>query len=240
MTTSIVVVGATGHVGAALCARVSASDSHRLAGAIASKTSAGASIPSDPAITINSEIKTPIDLVIDFSTDAGCRQAIEIARTHHAALVVGSTALSNETHALLTRAATRIAVLTASNMSLGANLLASLATRASNALGASYDISIVEAHRKNKRDAPSGTARHIARAIRQQGGHIDDDQILSIRSGDTVGEHTIRFAMGGEIIELTHRALNRDVFAVGAMRAADWLASQPAGHYQMTDVLGLS
>lgn len=240
MTTSIVVVGATGHVGAALCARAITSDSHCLAGAFASESSVGASLAGHPTFAVNNAVTTPVDVVIDFSTDAGCQHAVRLALQHSAALVVGTTAISDQTHQQINDASSRIATLVASNTSLGANLLAALAARASDALGKSYDVSIVEAHRKNKRDAPSGTARTIARVIRQHGGQLSDEQILSVRSGDIVGEHTVQFVADGEIIELTHRALNRDVFAAGALRAADWIAGRSAGQYHMMDVLGLT
>ncbi|MBC8106802.1 MAG: 4-hydroxy-tetrahydrodipicolinate reductase, partial [Anaerolineae bacterium] len=107
-------------------------------------------------------------------------------------------------------------------------------------LGAGYDISIVEAHHNKKKDAPSGTALRLAKAIEQSGTHVKSDQIVAMRGGDVVGEHTIRFAGEGEYVELTHRATSRDVFAHGALRAAVWLAHREPGWYTMEDVLGIA
>lgn len=240
MTNSIVVSGATGRVGASLCACILASNSHRLAGALASDASSGAIKIGDKEFFVNEPPETPIDAVIDFSTDVGCRRAIDTARRHHAALIVGTTSLSDDTRRRLDDAAREIPVLVAANTSLGAGLVAALAAEASRALGPSWDVSIVETHRAGKRDAPSGTALWIAGMIRAAGGAIDPAQIHAVRVGDTIGEHSIRFTGFGEVIEITHRATNRDVFAAGALRAADWLRRKPAGHYRITDVLDLA
>src|SRR6185436_3136290 len=106
-------------------------------------------------------------------------------------------------------------------------------------LGKDYRCSIVEAHHAAKKDAPSGTAIRLAKAARDAGANLPDDQILSIRGGDVIGEHTVRLSGPGEYIELTHRATTRDLFARGALQCAAWLREKPAGWYSVQDVVGL-
>jgi 4-hydroxy-tetrahydrodipicolinate reductase len=144
------------------------------------------------------------------------------------------------------------------NTSTGVNVLLRLVAEAARALGPAYDIEIVEAHHRAKRDAPSGTALRLAEAAAEATGrdlektaryerHGDigprtavEIGIQTVRGGDVVGDHTVYFLGMGERIELTHRASSRDTFAVGAVRAALWLAGRPAGLYDMRDVLGLT
>lgn len=239
MTISIVISGATGRVGRTLVALAERDAGFRIVGALASETSEKQAISTGSAVALNTDPIAAPDVVIDFSTDAGACRAIALAQRHACALLVATTGLSAETNAALDDAANTIPVIEAANTSLGAALLASLAASATRALGSTYDISITEAHRSGKRDAPSGTALRIAAATRDAGGAIDDNQILSIRGGDTVGEHTVRFSGLGETIELTHRASDRRLFAAGALRAARWLVGKPAGRYSIEESLGL-
>jgi 4-hydroxy-tetrahydrodipicolinate reductase len=136
-------------------------------------------------------------------------------------------------------------------------VLLDLVASAARALGPGYDLEIVEAHHRAKRDAPSGTALRLAEALaeatgRDLGATARYDRhgeigprtdreigIQTIRGGDVVGDHTVFFLGLGERIEITHRASSRDTFARGAVRAALWLAKRPAGLYDMRDVLGL-
>jgi 4-hydroxy-tetrahydrodipicolinate reductase len=171
-------------------------------------------------------------------------------------MVVGTTGLSDGDHAAIDEAGKIIPVLQAPNMSLGVNLLFALAARAARQLGDDYDIEIVEAHHRFKVDAPSGTALGIARAICDATGKDMAKDLVhgregesprqrgqigmhALRLGDVVGRHTVSFATLGEELQLTHNATSRDVFARGALRAAQWLAGKPAGRYGMADVLGL-
>jgi 4-hydroxy-tetrahydrodipicolinate reductase len=105
-------------------------------------------------------------------------------------------------------------------------------------LGAECDVSLVEAHRRGKRDAPSGTALQLAQAVNQAGATVEREQIHAVRGGDVFGEHTVRFALPGEYLEISHRATQIDVFARGALRAAAWLRGRSPGRYGMSDVLG--
>jgi 4-hydroxy-tetrahydrodipicolinate reductase len=179
------------------------------------------------------------DVVIDFSSEAGLPDSIALAARLNAALLVGTTGLSPASIDALKSAARDRAVLLAPNTSLGVAALSVLVEHASKILGSGYHCSIVEAHHAAKKDAPSGTALRLAQAVRKAGHALADDQILAMRGGDVIGEHTVRFAGPGEYIELTHRATSRDLFARGALRAAAWLKGKSAGWYSMHDVLGL-
>lgn len=205
-------------------------------GTIAPGSPAGARAPVIAANTLENQ-GFSADVVIDFSSDEGASAALSVARRAGAALLVGTTALRPQTLEALRSAAADRAVLVAPNTSLGVAVLASLVAQAARAL-AGYDASIVEAHHGGKKDAPSGTAKRLAEAARQSGSPLRDDQVLSIRGGDVVGEHTVRFAGPGEYVELTHRATSRDVFVRGALRAARWLHARKPGWWTMEDVLG--
>jgi 4-hydroxy-tetrahydrodipicolinate reductase len=198
-----------------------------------------------------------VDVVIDFTQPAAFRGMIRAAADAGVAVVVGTTGLTGDDHRLIDEAARKIAVLQAPNMSLGVNMLFALAGQVARRLGDDYDIEITEAHHRFKKDAPSGTAEGIARAICEatgkdpvrdvvHGRHGDDvprkpGQIgmHALRLGDVVGRHTVSFATLGEELQLTHIASSRDIFARGALTAAKWLKGKPAGRYTMADVLGL-
>lgn len=178
-------------------------------------------------------------VVVDFSSDEGARAALPLAQRTGAALLVGTTALSSATVDALRRASTSMAVLVAPNTSRGVAVTAAAVESITQLLGGRAQISIVEAHHKAKKDAPSGTALRLAEAARAGGNPVENAQILSVRGGDVIGEHTVRFASDGEYIEITHRATSRDLFARGALDAATWLARRGPGWWTMNDVLGL-
>jgi len=211
----------------------------------------------DIRIPLTENLTQPTDVVIDFTTPPATRRVLQACTEHGTAIVIGTTGLTDQDHQAIDTAAKKIPVLQAPNMSLGVNLMFALAGQVAKQLGDDYDIEITEAHHRFKKDAPSGTALGIASAICEATGkdmktdlaygrHGDDvprqrGQIgmHALRMGDVVGEHTVRYATLGERIELTHIATNRDIFAVGALKAAKWLAGKPAGRYAMADVLGL-
>lgn len=214
----------------------------------------GVALSSDlPALADQTEI------FIDFSFHAGIRERAELIAQWNKAVVVGTTGLTDEECAGLTSTAQKIPVVFAPNMSLGVNLLAALVEETADRLkGQGYDIEVTEMHHHRKLDAPSGTALFLGEAaargsgwnlgeVAQHGrkgitdGGRPDKQIgfHSLRGGDVVGDHSVLFAAEGEMIELTHRATSRDTFAIGALRAAEWLAGQGPGLYSMRDVLGL-
>lgn len=195
------------------------------------------------------------DVYIDFTTPVATRLAAEAARERGVAAVIGTTGLDAAAEAAISRLSVRAPVLVAANFSLGVNVLLGLAERAARALGAGFDIEIMEIHHQHKRDAPSGTALALAEALNRgrdgalalcssrQGdvGARPGNQLglMAVRGGDVAGEHTAYFLGPGERLEITHRAGSRTIFAAGALRAAAWLRGKPAGRYTMSQVLGL-
>jgi len=197
------------------------------------------------------------DVVIDFSSPHATEEFLALCRKHRKAIVVGTTGHSAVERAAIVEAATAIPVVLASNFSTGVNTLFWLTRKAAEILGTDFDLEVVEMHHRLKKDAPSGTAKSLAEilaSVRDQQldqvarhgrvGLVGERQsseigIHSMRGGDVVGDHTVVFANVGERLELTHKASSRDTFASGALRAAQWLASQKPGLYDMQDVLGL-
>ena len=181
-----------------------------------------------------------VDVVIDFSSESGTSQAVKLARQWSAALLVGTTGLSAQTLVALDDASHSVPVLLAANTSLGVAVMTHLAAEAARLLGTEYDIDIVETHHAMKKDAPSGTALRIARALRDGAGVIlPAERIHAMRSGDVIGEHEVIFSGLGERIKFSHSATNRDLFVLGALRAAAWLAGQQPGLYTINQALGL-
>jgi 4-hydroxy-tetrahydrodipicolinate reductase len=179
------------------------------------------------------------DVVIDFSSEAALSSSVEVARRATSALLVGTTGLEQTAVEMLREVSKERPVLLAPNTSLGVTALAKLIEEAAKIFLHDFDCSIVEAHHSAKKDAPSGTALRLAEAARRGGAKLPAEQVVAIRGGDVIGEHTVRFAGAGEYIELTHRATSRDLFVRGALRAAMWLKGRPAGWYTMEDVLEL-
>lgn len=197
------------------------------------------------------------DVLVDFSSPAALEMHLDVARTAGRPILIGTTGLSPQHHALVDRAGQSIAVLQTGNTSLGVALLQRLVQEAAARLGADWDIEIVETHHRNKVDAPSGTALMLGQAAAaglgttlseaavmdragltgaRAGGTIG---FASVRGGSVIGDHEVLFAGQGERIALSHRAESREIFATGAIRGALWLVGQPAGRYTMADVLGL-
>ena len=177
-------------------------------------------------------------VAIDFSIAAAIGIHARACASAGVPLLVGTTGLDEAAQQALRLAAERIAVLVAPNTSIGVGVLAELAASAARLLGPAVDIQIAEAHHRDKLDAPSGTALALKRAIEQATGRAPDSiGFAVVRAGDIVGEHTVNFASAGERLELTHRATDRLVFALGALRAGEWLVGKPAGLYSMSDLL---
>jgi 4-hydroxy-tetrahydrodipicolinate reductase len=158
------------------------------------------------------------------------------------ALLVGVTGLDRPEHqalvARLRALSHRCAVLVTPNTSLGVAAVAHAAAGLARALGPGYSWTMAETHHTRKKDAPSGTALRLAQAIASGGVTMEASAIRSIREGEVVGTHTIAIEGPGEVIELTHRATTRDLFAHGALRCCAFLAGRPAGWYTMEDVVG--
>ena len=200
------------------------------------------------------------DVLVDFSAPAALAGHLEAALAAKVPLVIGTTGLQAEHHALIDDAAARgLAVLQSANTSLGVNLLSHLVREAAARLGSDWDIEIVEMHHRHKVDAPSGTALLLGKAAAEGRGSTLDalsryDRIghgnekprevgtigyASLRGGSVAGDHMVVFAGESERIELGHRAENRGIFARGAVKACLWMQGKPAGRYAMADVLGL-
>ena len=182
------------------------------------------------------------DVIIDFSTAKAVPALLAFSKAKKIPVVLGTTALSEETTALMQETSKEVAILKSANMSVGVNLLLDLVQRAAVILAESgFDIEIVEKHHNQKIDAPSGTAMALADVYDRSQVHEKREKteigIHAVRGGNIVGEHDVIFAGRDEVIELTHRATSREVFAVGAVKAAKFLAGKPAGLYTMKEVL---
>jgi 4-hydroxy-tetrahydrodipicolinate reductase len=198
------------------------------------------------------------DVLIDFTHPSVTLKNLEVCRKAGKAMVIGTTGFSVEEKQLLADAAKQIPIVFAANYSVGVNLCLKLLDTAARVLGDEVDIEIIEAHHRHKVDAPSGTALRMGEVVANalgrdlqkvavygregQTGARERETIgfATVRAGDVVGDHTVLFAADGERVEITHKASSRMTFAKGAVRAALWLQSQPAGLYDMQDVLGLS
>ena len=153
-------------------------------------------------------------------------------------LVSGVTGLTAEAQSALAGAAESAPVLWSPNLSLGVNLLADLAARTAMAVDFDAPVQIEDIHHRWKKDAPSGTALMLGgRIAEQRGGDDDALDYRSVREGEVIGVHSIRFSLAGEEIELVHRAFDRSIYAHGALRAGAWLCSRPPGLYSATDWL---
>ncbi|MFH1810452.1 MAG: 4-hydroxy-tetrahydrodipicolinate reductase [Pseudomonadota bacterium] len=191
-------------------------------------------------------------VVVDFALASGLQARLDAAVHAGAAFVCGSTGLGSDEQRALDGAAAHIPLLWAPNMSTGVTLLLELVQRAARALP-DFDVEIHELHHQHKADAPSGTAMALARAAASARGQDDaalkpnrgpgarqpgEIGVVASRAGEIVGEHTVFLVGGAERLELVHRAHSRDVFALGALRAARFLVDRPAGRFTMADVLG--
>lgn len=241
--TSIGIYGSLGRMGTAI-RDILAVEGVKLAG--------GADAGDDPA-----ELARAADALVDFSTPLALAAHLAAARDAGTPIVIGTTGLSAADHAAIDDAARDIAVLQTGNTALGVTLLARLVREAAARLGPDWDIEIVEAHHRHKLDAPSGTALMLGEAAAAGRGvslgevRVADRAGLSgaraegtigfasLRGGSIVGDHVVMLAGEDERIELAHYAQDRAIFARGAVRAALWLAGQPAGRYTMDAVLGL-
>ena len=199
-----------------------------------------------------------VEGVVDFSHHSAVPAAIARAADENLAYVLGTTGLTAEEQAAVDEAAKKIPVVQSGNYSLGVNLLLELVRQAASALGPDYDVEIVEMHHRHKKDAPSGTALMLAKAVaagRGRGVEFRDDVtfgregdigerpegeigIHALRGGSVVGDHSVIFAGEVERVELVHRAQSREAFAAGALAAVKWARKQRPGLYSMRDVLG--
>jgi 4-hydroxy-tetrahydrodipicolinate reductase len=196
------------------------------------------------------------DVIVDFSTPSATAELLRLAVSNRKPIVIGTTGHAAAEKRRLLAVAGKVPCVWSGNFSVGVNLLFYLTQRAAHILDAAYDAEVVEMHHRFKKDAPSGTATRLleiilqerkltADALRHGRNGITGERsarevgVHSLRGGDVVGDHTVIFAALGERLELTHKTSDRAILARGALRAAQWVVSQPAGVYDMQDVLGL-
>jgi 4-hydroxy-tetrahydrodipicolinate reductase len=198
----------------------------------------------------------PNSAIIDFTKPEASLGFLKAAAKLRIPIVIATTGFDTKQLSAIKRLARRTPTLLSANTSLGVNVLVALLDKAAKMLGDDYDVEIVEAHHRFKKDAPSGTAlalgRAVANALNRDLNKVGingrkgivgarrkkEIALLSVRAGDIVGEHTVIFGGIGERLEFIHRAHSRDTFAHGAIRAAQWLARQKPGLYGMQDMLG--
>jgi 4-hydroxy-tetrahydrodipicolinate reductase len=196
-------------------------------------------------------------IIIEFSTPDATLEHVRLAAKKKVPIVIGTTGWDQAQLGEIKKLSSQMPILLSANMSLGVNLLVSLLAKVAKTLGDDYDVEIIEAHHRFKKDAPSGTALALGRAAAEGLGRNLDEvgvngrkgivgertqkeiAMLSVRAGDIVGDHTVIFGGIGERLEFIHRAHSRETFAQGALRAARWLAKQKPGFYGMQDVLEL-
>ncbi|MBW8039520.1 MAG: 4-hydroxy-tetrahydrodipicolinate reductase [Planctomycetes bacterium] len=209
-------------------------------------------------VKLDSIYPAEADVVIDFSQPAAADKTIDYCRESSAALVLGTTGLSDEQREKIKTASEKIPVIYGTNMSVGMNVLFSLVGKVASMLGEEYDIEIIEQHHRFKKDAPSGSALTLAENICSSTGRKFPGSLVhgrsgkdalrekgtigvhAIRAGDITGIHSVTFGTLGEKLTLNHTAHSRDTFALGALRAAKWLIGKKPALYSMADVLGIA
>jgi 4-hydroxy-tetrahydrodipicolinate reductase len=197
------------------------------------------------------------DVVIDFTMPLATMENIKMVASHGLSMVIGTTGIIGEGLREVEKLARKIRCVMSPNMSVGVNVMFRIVAEMAGILGDDYDIEILEAHHRLKKDAPSGTAMRLAGILAEATerdlskvavyerrgitGERSDKEIgiQTLRAGDITGDHTVMFGGIGERLELIHRAHNRDNFARGAVKAAKWIVNQPIGLYDMQDVLGI-
>ncbi|MBL4693395.1 MAG: 4-hydroxy-tetrahydrodipicolinate reductase [Magnetovibrio sp.] len=261
------VVGAAGRMGRMLLAAVDAADGVEIAGGVeasghpdlgkdlgelAELGTMGIALTSDAGAMFED-----VDAVIDFTVPVVTEANAKLAANSGTVLVIGTTGMTEDQQHNVDQAASRTAIVQAANYSVGVNMLLGLVEQAARILPEIYDIEILDMHHHHKIDAPSGTALALGHAAAKgRNVNLEDvadkvrDGIIgprkqgdigfaTLRGGDVAGEHTVMYAGPGERIEITHKASSREVFAIGAVRAALWATGQKPGLYSMKDVLGL-
>ena len=261
----IAIAGAAGRMGRNLVLACSETDDVELTQALEREQSASLGTDSgllagiaENGVLISDRLDADaFDILIDFTHPSATTHHVDFCRQHGRKMVIGTTGCDTALEQKMAAAAAHTAIVYAPNMSVGVNLCLKLLQTAAEVLGDSVDIEIIEAHHRNKVDAPSGTALKMGQVVADAlGRDLQDCAVYgregqtgardratigfeTIRAGDIVGEHTVMFAAEGERIEISHKASSRMTFANGAMRACRWLAERQTGLYSMQDVLGI-
>jgi 4-hydroxy-tetrahydrodipicolinate reductase len=264
MTQKIALVGVNGRMGRTLVQAVQEDKSSLLSAAFVRSGSALTGLDAGEVtgfgrldVPLQDSLDTSLfDVLIDFTRPEATMAYMNACVSAKKPMVIGTTGFSASELSEMKAAAQQIPIVFAPNFSVGVNLLLGLVAKAAQVLS-DYDIEVIEAHHRYKVDAPSGTALRLGQAAADAlGWDLDQCAVYgregitgerpaqqigfaTVRGGDVVGDHTVLFAGLGERVELTHKASSRLTFAQGAVRAAQWLAHQPAGLYDMQDVLGL-
>lgn len=253
----IIITGASGRMGQMLVRAVAEAEGASLVGA--TERQGSTAIGQDVGVEITDDLAqcAPADVLIDFTAPEACLNHARVVAAHDMAMVIGTTGFDAKQQAALDDILKNTPTVVAANYSVGVNLALNLIQQAARVLNADYDAEIYEAHHKHKVDAPSGTALAMGKALADgRNVNLDDVAVYAregitgaretgsigfsvVRGGDIVGDHKAMFIADEERIEINHFASDRMVFAKGAVRAALWLSKQPAGRYDMQDVLGL-
>lgn len=264
---NVVVAGAAGRMGSRIIGVINETDGVALSGAfehpqspLVGKDAGQAAGIGETGIKISGSVDEAVktgDVLIDFTIPVATMANLKKAASSGIAMVIGTTGFSKEDLGEIEKTAKNMRCVMAPNMSVGVNVMFKIAAEMAKILGNEYDIEVIEAHHRLKKDAPSGTAMGLAKRLAETTGRDLDKTavyarkgiigertdeeigIQTIRAGDITGDHTVLFGGIGERLELTHRAHNRDNFARGAVRAAKWIVNQSAGLYDMQDVLGI-
>lgn len=261
------IIGASGRMGQSIASILASDESIEITGAL--EVSGHPSVGNTLGDLIGDEkiqvqIKDDIhdacgksDILIDFTTPESTLSNLKYAGENGKSMVIGTTGFDKSEQVELQELASKIPCVLSPNMSIGVNIVFELSKKVASLIGDTYDIEIIEAHHKNKVDAPSGTALGIARAVAEglnlnledvakyeRYGKIGERKsgeigIQTIRGGDVVGDHTVMFLGEGERLELTHKASSRDNFSKGVLLAIKWLSGKAPGIYSMKDVLDL-
>lgn len=183
------------------------------------------------------KINGKVDCLIEFTLPGPTLEHLEICRAKGIPMVIGTTGMDAEGESKIKKAAEKIPIVFSPNMAVGVNILFKIVAEAARALTPDFQIKVDETHHVHKKDSPSGTAKMIARVIKESSGV--DAPVEAFREGEVVGNHGIIFESEYENLEIRHDAKSRDVFAAGALKAAAFAAGKKAGLYSMADVLGL-
>lgn len=262
----IAVAGASGRMGQMLVEAILAADDATLSGALdipsspAIGTDPGAFLGKQTGVKIESDLAKGLagaEFLIDFTRPEGTLKHLEYCAANNVKMIIGTTGFDAAGKAAITEAAKYTSIMFAPNMSVGVNVTMKLLEMAAKNFSEGYDIEIIEAHHRNKVDAPSGTAIKMGEVIAGAlGKELNDVAVwaregvtgardpssigfATVRGGDIIGDHTVLFAGIGERIEISHKSSSRVSYALGSLRAARFLASHKTGLYDMQDVLGL-
>ena len=192
------------------------------------------------AVTIKSDLKEEsanMDCLIDFTSPEATLKNLEICRENNLPVVIGTTGIDSEGEKKIAEVAASIPIVFSPNMAPGMNLVFKIVKEAARVLGNDFKIKVDETHHVHKKDSPSGTAKMIAKVIKEASGK--DVPVEAFREGEVVGNHGIILDGEFENIEIRHDAKSRDVFAAGAIKAAKFLKGKRPGLYSMADVLGI-